>query len=249
MAVGALAAPGLEADVRTAGLEIDAVGAGGDLAVGVLGGQPDFQVIGLGGTEAHVARTQGDDAVGQLQLFQQGAGMAHHDLQLVEAVIRMGEAHHLHLGELVQADQAARVLAGGAGLGTEAGRGGTVGAGQVGLVQHLAGVDVGQGHLGGGDEVVVPGGHLEEVFLELGQLAVPYSEGWHIYIDGKEAKTFTSSVAYTGVLIEKGEHTVEMHYISPWIIPGTVLSVAAWIWMALSFAVKKRRISVDKRIK
>ena len=81
------------------------------------------------------------------------------------------------------------------------------------------------------------------------QLAVPYSEGWHIYIDGKEAKTFTSSVAYTGVLIEKGEHTVEMHYISPWIIPGTVLSVAAWIWMALSFAVKKRRISVDKRIK
>jgi len=40
-----------------------------------------------------------------------------------------------------------------------------------------------------------------------------------------------------------------MHYISPWIIPGTVLSVAAWIWMALSFAVKKRRISVDKRIK
>lgn len=81
------------------------------------------------------------------------------------------------------------------------------------------------------------------------QLAVPYSEGWHIYIDGKEAKTFTSSVAYTGVLIEKGEHTVEMHYISPWIIPGTVLSVAAWIWMALSFAVKKRRISADKRIK
>lgn len=135
--------------------------------------QPDFQVVGLGGTEAHVARAQGDDAVGQLQLFQQGAGMAHHDLQLVEAVVRMGKTHHLHLGELVQADQAARVLAGGTGFGTEAGRGGAVGAGQVGLVQHLTGVDVGQGHLGGGDEVVVPGGHLEEVFLELGQLAVP----------------------------------------------------------------------------
>lgn len=81
------------------------------------------------------------------------------------------------------------------------------------------------------------------------QLAVPYSRGWHIFIDGKKAKSFTSSVAYTGIFLEKGEHTVEMHYISPWIIPGTVLSVAAWIWMALSFAVKKRRISVDKRIK
>ena len=66
---------------------------------------------------------------------------------------------------------------------------------------------------------------------------------------GKKEKSFASSVAYTGIFLEKGEHTVEMHYISPWIIPGTVLSVAAWIWMALSFAVKKRRISVDKRIK
>lgn len=81
------------------------------------------------------------------------------------------------------------------------------------------------------------------------QLAVPYSRGWHIFVDGKKAKSFASSVAYTGIFLEKGEHTVEMHYISPWIIPGTVLSVAAWIWMALSFAVKKRRISADKRIK
>ena len=81
------------------------------------------------------------------------------------------------------------------------------------------------------------------------QLAVPYSRGWHIFVDGKKAKSFASSVAYTGIFLEKWEHTVEMHYISPWIIPGTVLSVAAWIWMALSFAVKKRRISVDKRIK
>lgn len=81
------------------------------------------------------------------------------------------------------------------------------------------------------------------------QLAVPYSRGWHIFVDGKKEKSFASSVAYTGIFLEKGEHTVEMHYISPWIIPGTVLSVAAWIWMALSFAVKKRRISVDKRIK
>lgn len=81
------------------------------------------------------------------------------------------------------------------------------------------------------------------------QLAVPYSRGWHIFVDGKKEKSFASSVAYTGIFLEKGEHTVEMHYISPWIIPGTVLSVAAWIWMVLSFAVKKRRISVDKRIK
>lgn len=38
-----------------------------------------------------------------------------------------------------------------------------------------------------------------------------------------------------GSFLKKGSIRVEMHYISPWIIPGTVLSVAAWIWMALSF--------------
>ena len=65
------------------------------------------------------------------------------------------------------------------------------------------------------------------------QLAVPYSRGWHIFVDGKKAKSFASSVAYTGIFLEKGEHTVEMHYISPWIIPGTVLSVAAWGWHCL----------------
>lgn len=81
------------------------------------------------------------------------------------------------------------------------------------------------------------------------QLAVPYSRGWHIFVDGKKAKSFASSVAYTGIFLEKGEHTVEMHYISPWIIPGTVLSVAAWVLDGTVFCRKKEKISVDKRIK
>ena len=70
------------------------------------------------------------------------------------------------------ADEAAGVLAGGAGLGAEAGAEGAVAEGQLLAVEDLVGVVVGDRHLGGGDEeaLVAPRG-LEEVLLELGELA------------------------------------------------------------------------------
>ena len=44
-------------------------------------------------------------------LQQQGFGVAAHALQFVIGTFRMGEAHHFHLGELVHAYHAARILA------------------------------------------------------------------------------------------------------------------------------------------
>jgi hypothetical protein len=52
------------------------VGAGRNLAVGVLGRQPDFQIVGLGGGETHVAGAQHDAAIGQFQRFENGFGVA-----------------------------------------------------------------------------------------------------------------------------------------------------------------------------
>ena len=120
------AALGTEADIGAAGLEVHTVGAGRDLAVHALTGQPHFHVVGLGGTEAHVAGAEGDGTVGQFQLFEQDLGAAAHIFQLVPGLVGMGEAHHLHLGELMLADEAAHVFAGGTGFGTEAGGAGGV---------------------------------------------------------------------------------------------------------------------------
>lgn len=43
-------------------------------------------------------------------------------------------------------------------------------------------------------------------------LSIPYTKGWKVYIDGKEQETYVADIAFTGVDIEKGDHTVELKY-------------------------------------
>ena len=43
-------------------------------------------------------------------------------------------------------------------------------------------------------------------------LSIPYTKGWKVYIDGKEKETYVTDIAFTGVDIEKGKHTVELKY-------------------------------------
>ena len=90
----------------------------------------------------------------------------------VVALLRRADLDQLHLVELVLSDVAPGVLAVGSGLGAEAGGEGGVADGQLLLTQDLLAVEVGDRHLGGGDQVgrgAVDGlGQLEEILLELG---------------------------------------------------------------------------------
>ena len=58
---------GTVTDLGAPGLEILAVGAGRDFSEGVLPREPDFDVVSFGGAEAHVARAQAHDTVGEFQ--------------------------------------------------------------------------------------------------------------------------------------------------------------------------------------
>ena len=83
----------------------------------------------------------------------------------------MLDLDNLHLVELVQAVEAAHVLAVRAGLATEAGGVGAVLDGEVAGLEDGVTVNVGDGHLGGGDQVeVVEVGVVHLSFL-VGQLA------------------------------------------------------------------------------
>src|SRR5207245_4433137 len=53
--------PAAEADARTARLVGLEIGAGGDLLVRILPRQPNFNVVGLRGVGAHVARTRSEE--------------------------------------------------------------------------------------------------------------------------------------------------------------------------------------------
>src|SRR5258706_8305981 len=87
-----------------------------DLAIRVLPGKPDLDVVGFCRREAGVTGAQRDHAVRQLEFFQDRLGMSP---QLLVCLVRfrgMDDLHQLDLVELGVADHAARVLAGGAGL-------------------------------------------------------------------------------------------------------------------------------------
>lgn len=160
-------------DAGPAPLERTEVGDRGDLAVRALAGQPDLDVVGELGGEAGVAGREGDDAVGQVEFLQAGLGVADHLLHLGPGVGRSADADHLHLGELVLADQPAGVAPVRAGLGAETRCLCGQGDRQVRGRDDLVGVEVGERDLCGGDEEELalgdPGG--EQVLLELGQLA------------------------------------------------------------------------------
>jgi len=58
------------------------------------------------------------------------------------------------------------------------------------------------------------------------QVSIPYSKGWKVYVDGGEVETFSSSVAYTGIFLEQGEHEVVLKYSSPWLVPGIICTIS-----------------------
>ncbi len=110
------------AGLHTPGLEVAAHRTGRNLAIRVLARQPDLDIVGLSGPEPHVARTQHHRAVRQVEAFKHLFRAARHALVFIERGRFVGDRDQLDLVELVLAQHAARVLAGRAGLGAEAGR-------------------------------------------------------------------------------------------------------------------------------
>ena len=112
----------LKRRLHAAGLEALEAGAGGNLAVGVLGRQPDFQVVGLGGEkpmspEHSTILRYGSSSFCRMASAWPVSSSGHPRL------FGLLDADQLDLVELVLADHAAGVLAVAAGFGAEARRG------------------------------------------------------------------------------------------------------------------------------
>src|SRR5579885_664179 len=161
---------GPEPRLHAARLEVAAVGAAGDLAIGALTGQPNLDVIGLTRGEAHVARAQQHHAVGEPEALQDLLGAVRHPLVLLGGAVGMCDRDQLDLVELVLPDHAASVLAGGARLGAKARRPRGEAQRQLLLLEDLVGHQIGERHLRRRNEPEA-GRSAEQVLGELGQAA------------------------------------------------------------------------------
>ena len=121
--------------------------------------------------EAHLAGAHQEDAVGQPEPLEEDLGALGHPLERAGAVLGRLEQDHLDLVELVDAQDAARVLAGGAGLAPEARRVGDVADRQLGRLEDLVAVDVRDRDLGGRDQVQVVAGDDVHLVLLVRDLA------------------------------------------------------------------------------
>ena len=158
-----VAALTLDPGVEPPGLEGRAVGGRRELAVATLGRHPRLTVELARRRPAEVTRRGVDDAVGHLDRGEHLLLEGEQALVLGHGILGTAVDEHLDLVELVHADDAAGVLAVGAGLAAVTRRLARVPQGPGGQVEHLVGVVARECDLGGAGQVEVVG--LEAVHL------------------------------------------------------------------------------------
>ncbi len=72
-------------------------------------------------------------------------------------------------------------------------------------------------------------------------LSVPYSEGWTAYVDGEEAELIRTNVMYMGLLLDAGEHTIELRYTTPYLKLGAVVNCVGVAALIICCVVRRRR--------
>lgn len=74
-------------------------------------------------------------------------------------------------------------------------------------------------------------------------LTIPYSKGWTAYVDGKETQILRTNTMYSGILLDKGNHIVQLKYFTPGLKTGllcTLIGVISLIAIALFRRRKKQ---------
>ena len=61
------------------------------------------------------------------------------------------------------------------------------------------------------------------------QLSIPYTKGWTAYVDGKKTDTIVVNTAFIGILLEKGNHKIELKYETPLLKVGVIFTILGLI--------------------
>ena len=77
-------------------------------------------------------------------------------------------------------------------------------------------------------------------------LSIPYSEGWKIYVEGHEEILYRANTMYMGVLLEAGNHHIELQYTTPSIKIGGIISGLGIVRFVIVIVYEKKRKNKDK---
>ena len=81
--------------------------------------------------------------------------------------------------------------------------------------------------------------HVDEKKLLF--LSIPYDKGWHAMVDGKEATAYKVNIGFTGIVLDRGDHTVEMRYVVPYFAAGASTSAIAILLYVFAFIKYRKR--------
>ena len=56
---------------------------------------------------------------------------------------------------------------------------------------------------------------------------IPYSTGWKVWVDGQEVETYKILDSLLGFTISKGAHRIEYRYTTPFLLEGSLVSIAS----------------------
>ena len=68
---------------------------------------------------------------------------------------------------------------------------------------------------------------------------IPYSTGWKVWVDGQEVETYKILDSLLGFTISKGAHRIEYRYTTPFLLEGSLVSLASLL--LLSYILYKRK--------
>jgi len=68
---------------------------------------------------------------------------------------------------------------------------------------------------------------------------IPYSKGWKVWVDGQEVQTYKILDSLLGFTISKGAHHIEYRYTTPFLLEGSLVSLASLL--LLSYILYKRK--------
>ena len=73
------------------------------------------------------------------------------------------------------------------------------------------------------------------------QLTTSYSNGWKVYVDGKETNLIKLNEAFVGTIIKEGQHTIEFKYQTPYLKLGIFCSVIGLLIFTIIILINTKR--------